>query len=363
METTDTIAETTKADVAQLPPAPRRLSRLTVLIPAYNESASIEDTVRSLQNQTLPPEEIFVIDDCSSDDTGERARRLGVTVLRPPQNTGTKAGAQNYGLRRVRTEFTMAVDADTMLAPDAIEKLMAALDSPNIAAACGFVLPRYVRTIWERGRYIEYLFAFSFFKQVQDYYDRPLISSGCFSAYRTEILRQNEGWSTRTMAEDMDLTWNFYHAGHGVRFIPGAICYPIEPQTYAFMSKQLKRWSHGFVQNLKLHWRELLDEPYLRAMIVVSVWDAFVASAFFLVLLPILAIFVHPIFLLCYAIDLPAVAVPVLVKGYQRGEVGRVLASLPSFFVLRVVNAVFLLSAAWRELVMRKPLLVYEKGH
>jgi len=363
METTDTIAETTKADVAQLPPAPRRLSRLTVLIPAYNESASIEDTVRSLQNQTLPPEEIFVIDDCSSDDTGERARRLGVTVLRPPQNTGTKAGAQNYGLRRVRTEFTMAVDADTMLAPDAIEKLMAALDSPNIAAACGFVLPRYVRTIWERGRYIEYLFAFSFFKQVQDYYDRPLISSGCFSAYRTEILRQNEGWSTRTMAEDMDLTWNFYHAGHGVRFIPGAICYPIEPQTYAFMSKQLKRWSHGFVQNLKLHWRDLLDEPYLRTMIAVSVWDAFIASAVFLVLLPLLAIFVSPWFLLGFALDLPAVAVPVLVKGYQRREVGRVLASLPSFFVLRLVNAVFLLRAAWQELIMRKPLLVYEKGH
>ena len=80
------------------------------------------------------------------------------------------------------------------------------------------------------------------------------------------------------MAEDMDLTWNFYHAGHGVRFIPGAICYPIEPQTYEFMSKQLKRWSHGFVQNVKLHWRELLDEPYLRTMIAVSLWDAFVAS-------------------------------------------------------------------------------------
>lgn len=359
----ETIAYRTKANVVRPRRAPRRGSRLTVLVPAYNESASIEDTIRSMQNQTLPPEEVIVIDDCSSDDTGARARRLGVTVLRPPQNTGTKAGAQNYGLHRVRTEFTMAVDADTVLAPDAIEKLMAALDSPNIAAACGFVLPRYVRTIWERGRYIEYLFAFSFFKQVQDYYDHPLISSGCFSAYRTEILRENGGWSTRTMAEDMDLTWNFYYAGHGVRFIPGAICYPIEPQTYGFMSKQLKRWSHGFVQNLKLHWRELLDEPYLRTMIAVSVWDAFIASAVFLLLLPILAIFVHPIFLLWYAIDLPAVAVPVLVKGYQRREVGRVLASLPSFFVLRLVNAVFLLRAAWQELIMRKPLLVYEKGH
>jgi len=341
----------------------RPSSRLTVLIPAYNESASIEDTIRSVQNQTLPPEEIIVIDDCSTDDTGERARRMDVSVLRPPKNTGSKAGAQNYALRQVSTGFTMAVDADTILAPDAIEKLLCAFDSPKIAAACGYVIPRYVRTVWERGRYIEYLFAFSFFKQVQDYYERPLISSGCFSAYRTDILRQNGGWSTRTVAEDMDLTWNFYREGHGVRFVPEAVCFPIEPHNYKFMSSQLRRWSHGFLQNVRIHWRDVLDQPYLRTMLMVCVWDAVIASAVFLLLLPLLAIFVHPVFLLWYAIDLPAIAVPVIVKGIRRREVLRVLTSLPSFFVLRFVNAVFLLRAAWKEFAVRRPLLVYEKGH
>jgi hypothetical protein len=60
----------------------------------------------------------------------------------------------------------MAVDADTTLAANAVEKLMAAFDGGDVAAACGFVVPRHVRTIWERGRYIEYLFAFTFYKQV-----------------------------------------------------------------------------------------------------------------------------------------------------------------------------------------------------
>ena len=46
------------------------------------------------------------------------------------------------------------------------------------------------------------------------------------------MLRQHGGWSTRTMAEDMDLTWTFYQAGHGVRFVPEAVCYPIEPHDY-----------------------------------------------------------------------------------------------------------------------------------
>jgi poly-beta-1,6-N-acetyl-D-glucosamine synthase len=341
----------------------KQTSGLTVLVPAYNEAESIADTVRSVQNQTLPPEEIIVIDDFSSDDTGDIARSLGVTVLRPPQNTGTKAGAQNFALAQVTTPFTMAIDADTTLAPDAIEKLMAALEDPKIAAACGFVVPRHVRTVWERGRYIEYLFAFTFYKPVQDFYHKPLISSGCFSVYRTDILRANGGWATRTMAEDMDLTWSFYTQGHGVRFVPEAVCYPIEPHNYDFMSKQLRRWSHGFIQNVRLHWRNVLDLPFLRNAVAVGLWDAVIASVAYLFVLPLLSIFVSPLFLLAYIVDLPAVLIPVVYQAWHRKELGKALASIPSFFVLRFVNGVFMVKAAWNEWVRKKPLLVYEKGH
>jgi poly-beta-1,6-N-acetyl-D-glucosamine synthase len=336
---------------------------LTVLVPAYNESASIVDTVKSIQGQTNPPDEIIVIDDFSTDNTGELARGCGVTVLRPPKNTGSKAGAQNFALTQVRTPYVMAIDADTTLAPDAIEKLMPALNDPAVVAACGFVIPRHVRTIWERGRYIEYMFAFTFYKQIQDYYGKPLISSGCFSVYRTPVLQGQGGWSTRTMAEDMDLTWSFFQAGHAVRFIPEAVCYPIEPHNYLFMSKQLRRWSHGFVQNVKLHWRGILDVPILRMTVAVALWDATVASVAYMFLIPILAIIWNPLFLLAYLIDIPVVAVPVLYAASGRSEIKRALASLPSFFILRLVNSCFLLNALWRELVVDKPLLVYEKGH
>jgi len=99
------------------------------------------------------------------------------------------------------------------------------------------------------------------------------------------------GWSERTMAEDMDLTWSFYEAGYKVRFIPEAICYPIEPHNFNFMSKQLKRWSHGFVQNVQLHWRKILRLPLLSYIVGVSMWDAIIASIAYLILLPIIAIF------------------------------------------------------------------------
>lgn len=337
--------------------------RLTAIVPAYNEAATVAETVQSLRAQTLAPAEIVVIDDCSTDATARVAQAAGATVLRPPANTGSKAGAQTYALERVETELVIAVDADTTLAADAIERLAPALDDAEVAAACGLVLPRRVRTIWERGRYVEYMLAFSFFKRIQDQFGKPLISSGCFSIYRTAVLRAVGGWSERTMAEDMDLTWTLYGADHGVRFIPEAVAYPIEPHDFEFLGKQLRRWSHGFVQNVRLHWRSLLELGYLRSIVAVAFWDALLASIAYLALLPALAILIDPLVLLAYLVDAPVVLVPVLWQAIGRRETGRALASFPSFFVLRIVNGAFMLAAVWRELVLGRSLLVYEKGH
>jgi biofilm PGA synthesis N-glycosyltransferase PgaC len=337
---------------------------LTVIVPAYNEQASIADTIRSLRAQTVPLKAVIVVDDCSTDGTGEVARSLGVTVLRPPSNTGSKAGAQNFALSHVDSSFTMAIDADTTLAPDAIERLLAVFNDPQVAAACGFVEPRYRRSLWERGRYVEYLLAFTFYKPIQDFYGKPLISSGCFSAYRTEVLKACGGWSTQTMAEDVDLTWRFYFAGHKVRFVPEAVCYPIEPHNFHFMRKQLRRWSHGFIQNVRVHWRSVLHVPYLRSTVAVALWDAVMASFGYLVLVPLLALlFMNPLFVLAYVLDAPVVLIPVFMAAMGKRKLGEVLASLPAFFILRTVNSVFILEALWNELVVRRPLLVYEKGH
>ncbi len=85
---------------------------------------------------------------------------------------------------------------------------------------------------------------------------------------------------------------------------------------------------------------------------------------FALLLLPLLVVVLAaPLLLLVYVIDVPAVLVPVLVAARRRREVGKALLSLPSFFVLRTVNGFYLLEALWTEVVLRRPLLVYEKGH
>ncbi len=344
--------------------ASRRLvAGVTVLIPAYNEEASIADTVRSVQRQTVAAVEIIVIDDCSKDRTGEIARRLGATVVRPEKNQGSKATALNYGITFVRSELVLTIDADTTLADDAIEKLLPAMADEKTGAASGFVVPRNVRTLWERGRYIEYLYAFAFYKPIQDYYRKPLIASGCFAIYRTSDVVQLGGWSHRTVGEDMDLTWTLYEHGKQVRYAADAVCYPIEPHNFDFLRKQLTRWSAGFVQCLRVHWGTLWNVPFLRMIVATALWDATIAALAFFVAIPLLAIFVHPLFILLYLADLPGIIIPVMMEASRRGEVRRALASIPAFYVLRFVNFYFVLKAFGNEFVVGKRLAKFEKGH
>ena len=344
-----------------------KMAPVTVLVPAFDEETTIAQTLDSLKNQTWVPEKIIVIDDFSSDNTGKISREYeGVDVVRPPKNTGSKAGAQSFALPSVISKYTIAIDADTSLDDIAIEKMVEFMeDNPDTSASCTFVMPKKVRTIMERGRYIEYMFAFTFYKPIQDWFGKPLISSGCFSIYKTDDLKKAGGWSQRTMAEDMDLTWTFYEQGKKVRFNPENYCYPIEPDTINMMGKQLTRWSHGFFQNLKLHWKKIKKIPVLREIIIAAVADVFIGGAVAFFIGPLVAIILGNPMLYAYGLGADAifVSIPVLYKARKLKQVRRALRSLPCFYVLRYVNGYYIYKAAIKEFLLKKTLTKYEKGH
>jgi biofilm PGA synthesis N-glycosyltransferase PgaC len=338
---------------------------VTAIVPAFNEAATIIATVRSLQDQTRPPDVILVVDDCSTDGTGDLARSCGAEVVRTPRNSGNKGGALNFGIDHVATEFVLVVDADTVVARDGVALLVDAITrSEDIAGACGFVIPKHVSSVWERGRYVEYLFTLTFQKRVQDYYGSILVLSGCFSIYRTAILLGVGAWPVRTVAEDMDLTWQFHRHHYKVRYVPEAVCYPTEPHDFRMLRRQLRRWLHGFAQCLQVNFPALLRHRYLRTMTGLAVTEGLLLLSLHLLILPTLAIVLrNPFVLLAYAFDLPIIVLPVLLAAYRRKETGLALASIPSFLLMRTVNSFFLFEALWSELVLRRPLKVFEKGH
>lgn len=95
---------------------------VSVIIPAYNASRTIEQAVRSALEQRHRELEVLVIDDGSSDDTAERADRMGVRVIRQP-NQGPGA-ARNQGLEAARGELIQFLDADDVLHPHKIQRCL-----------------------------------------------------------------------------------------------------------------------------------------------------------------------------------------------------------------------------------------------
>ena len=101
-------------------------SDITVVIPAYNASRFIDDTLATIFKQTLKPDEIIVVDDCSKDDTVEKVKRYGsaVTLIRCSRNSGGCGTPRNIGFDAARTNFIVPFDSDDLMLPNKLQRHM-----------------------------------------------------------------------------------------------------------------------------------------------------------------------------------------------------------------------------------------------
>ncbi|MGC4042588.1 MAG: glycosyltransferase [Armatimonas sp.] len=105
------------------------MSRISVIIPAYNAASYLERTVRSVLSQTRPPDEILIVDDGSTDDTPRVATSFGPNVRYIRQENAYVGPARNNGFRNTTGEYVLFLDADDLLLPEHLETLLQALES------------------------------------------------------------------------------------------------------------------------------------------------------------------------------------------------------------------------------------------
>ncbi|MGC2570557.1 MAG: CBS domain-containing protein, partial [Candidatus Nitrosopolaris sp.] len=131
------------------------------------------------------------------------------------------------------------------------------------------------------------------------------------------------------------------------------------------LSKQLRRWSHGYLQNIRLHWKKMKKIPVLREQVIAALCDAFLGSIVLIVVLPLNLILYHDPLTILYALlaDVSFISIPPIVKGYKMKMVQKVLSSLPFFLLIRLVNMYFFYNAFISEFLLNKSLTKYEKGH
>jgi biofilm PGA synthesis N-glycosyltransferase PgaC len=236
---------------------------VTILIPAYNESAVIAKCIASARAVDYPQLEIIVLDDGSTDDT-EAAALAGAgddercRVRRDSVNRG-KAEQLNIGFREARHGLVAVTDADTHVHPEALKLLVARMERSQLVAAVAGA-PH----VTNRGRVIQALQVLEaasiigLIRRTQSLTGRVGVVAGVLGLFRRERVLAVGGYESRMATEDIDLTWKLLLAGWHTAYEPRALIGMQVPSTLPALWAQRKRWARGQGEVLNTHLGEVM---------------------------------------------------------------------------------------------------------
>jgi cellulose synthase/poly-beta-1,6-N-acetylglucosamine synthase-like glycosyltransferase len=284
---------------------------VSVIMPAYNESASIVPAVQAMLSLRYPRHEVVVVDDGSTDDTVARLTkafdlveidrplpadvpvRAAVRTVCVPRDGRTrlvvvskdnsgKSEAVNTGVNASGEDLVAIVDADSLLDPDSLLvvtepfandplRMIATGGVVRIANGCTVVAGRVtgvrMPTNWlARIQVVEYLRAFQLSRAGWSGLGALILISGAFGVFRRDILVEAGGVSHDTLGEDFELVVRLHKRMRDVRrdykiqFAAEPVCWTEVPVTMSVLRRQRRRWHRGLWETLWAH-RGMLGRP------------------------------------------------------------------------------------------------------
>jgi cellulose synthase/poly-beta-1,6-N-acetylglucosamine synthase-like glycosyltransferase/peptidoglycan/xylan/chitin deacetylase (PgdA/CDA1 family) len=237
------------------------LPPVSVLVPAYNEAVGIERAVRSLAASDYPDLEVVVIDDGSTDGTGDVVERLGLPGVRlVRQANGGKASALRAGTSAASHDVLVMLDGDTVFEADTIRLLVQPLRDPSVGAVSGNTKVGNRRGLLGRWQHLEYVSGFNLDRRLQDLLGCITTVPGAAGAFRRQALEAAGGLSSETLAEDTDITMGVLRAGYRVVHEERARAWTEAPSSVNDLWRQRYRWSYGTMQSIWKHRSAVLDQ-------------------------------------------------------------------------------------------------------
>lgn len=287
---------------------------VTVIAPAYNESKTIVDNIKALFTLQYNNYEIILVNDGSIDDTLDKiirefdlvkAEYIAYAAL-PTQpvngvyksrnqaysfltvvdkQNGGKADALNAGINVSHFPYFVAIDVDSIVVPDALQKLVKPFLShtDNKTIATGGVIRIANSCKIENGQVvqvnvpdeyiarfqtIEYLRAFLMGRIAWSKLNGLLIVSGALGMFDKDIVVQCGGYNVNTVGEDMELVVRMRRflyeqkIKHRVEYIPDPLCWTEAPTSISALSRQRNRWTRGNMDTLLMHRKLFLNPKY-----------------------------------------------------------------------------------------------------
>ncbi len=287
---------------------------ISILAPAYNESATILESVRATLALSYAEFEVIVINDGSKDNTldllieefhlYQSARYIDAQIPTQPvravyrsvdpiplvvidKENGGKADALNAGINAARYPLICAADSDSLLEQNALIRIVRpVLDHPEEVLAVGGIIRiangctvsggrvtqvDLPRSWLARFQVVEYLRAFLGGRVAFSASNCLLIVSGAFGLFNKAAVLAVGGYDTNTVGEDMELVVRLHRWAREQRrkyrivFEPDPVCWTEAPETMKTLQRQRNRWQRGTVETVWKH-RDLICRPGFGAL-------------------------------------------------------------------------------------------------
>ncbi len=282
---------------------------VSVVVPAYNEEATIAESVRSFLALHYPLHEVVVVNDGSRDGTLEvlmqefdlyesdqpvwlqleTAPLRGVytapseRLLVVDKENGGKSDALNAGICAARYPLVCCIDADIILEEDALLRVARPLVESSEVAAVGGIVRVANGSEFEKGRIlkaktprkplpnfqiIEYLRGFITTRTAWSKLNCLLIISGAFGMFRRRDIILSGGYAHDTVGEDMELTTRIHRVlrehdrRYRISFVPDPIAWTEVPDTLRVLRRQRDRWHRGLIDTILRHRKMLFNPRY-----------------------------------------------------------------------------------------------------
>ena len=286
---------------------------VSVLAPAFNEAATVEQSVRSLLMLEYPRFEVVVVNDGSQDATLETlneafrlhpvpldletrlpcepVRGLYRSIEHPnlvvlDKYNGGKADALNAGINVSSYPLICSTDADSLIEGEALLKVVRPfMDKPETTVAVGGIVrvangceiaSGRVTKVGLSSRYlpllqtVEYLRAFLFGRAGWSALNSLLIISGAFGVFRKDVVVAVGGYRAGSVGEDVELVVRMHRRlletgqKYEMHFLPDPVCWTEVPESLAMLSRQRNRWQRGLIESLMLHRKMFFNPRYGR---------------------------------------------------------------------------------------------------
>ena len=262
-----------KKDFFSVPPVTKEYS-LSIVIPCFNGAKNIASTIKGLLDSDYKQlKKIIVVDDCSTDNSYEIAKKFEkkypgrVKVVQTPKNTGGAAGAKNYGAKFVETELIGFTDDDSKPEKHAIRQCIGFFDDKQVAAVTSTVLVQNRNKFILRLQSLEYK-VIKFSRKLLEFLDSIYVTPGPLAIYRRSAFKKVKGFDESNLTEDIEITWHLQYEGYKVKMAIPSRVYSVAPETVKDWINQRNRWNIGGLQTVQKYRKTFLRKGMLGAFIL-----------------------------------------------------------------------------------------------